>query len=183
MEIRTERLRLREFCSDDWRALRAYQSQDAYLRYYPIEDRPVEEVKAFLETVMRWSREIPRTKYQLAVTVPEHDVVAGCCGLRKAMAGDAEAELGCELDPVYWGFGYAREACGAILAFGHAELGVRRLRANIVSENTRAVRLAEGLGLRAEGALEGPTLIGGKEVETLVYGGDLGPEGIRPAKP
>jgi len=182
MEIRTERLRLREFCSDDWRALRAYQSQDAYLRYYPIEDRPVEEVRAFLETVMLWSREIPRTKYQLAVTVPEHDVVAGCCGLRKAMPGDAEAELGCELDPVYWGFGYAREACGAILAFGYAELGVRRLRANIVSENTRAVRLAEWLGLRAEGALEGPTLIGGKEVGTVVYGGELGPEGIRPSK-
>lgn len=151
MEILTARLQLREFDAADSRAVHAYQSDPAYLRHYrEWEERSEEDVRAFVEMLIGWSRESPRTRFQLAITLQGSREVVGCCGVRKPAAESDEAEFGCELAPRCWGRGYAREASRAILAFGFGELRLRRVWARVVPANARAVRLAEGLGLRLE---------------------------------
>lgn len=154
MELRTERLVLREFLPTDVPTVFAYQSDSAYRRYGEKKAPTEEDVRDFVQMLIGWAAAAPRTKYQLAVTLDGH--LIGTVGVRTEVPDSTDAEFGCELDPRYWGQGYAREASRAILAFGFGTLGVRRIWARTVPENMRAVRLAEDLGLRriADGVYE-----------------------------
>jgi ribosomal-protein-alanine N-acetyltransferase len=46
------------------------------------------------------------------------------------------------------------EALRAIIEYGFAELGLRELKADTLSENTRSVKLLERLGFRLDGIRE-----------------------------
>ncbi|HYI01987.1 GNAT family N-acetyltransferase, partial [Hyalangium sp.] len=105
-----------------------------------------DDVRVFVELLCRWAQELPRTKYQLAMTLG--GALIGTCGVRKDSPDREDAEWGCELDPAQWGQGYAHEASRAIIAFGFETLQLRRIWARTSPENARAVRLAEDLGLR-----------------------------------
>lgn len=146
MELRTERLVLREFRPDDVAAVLAYQSQPAYLKHYGQPAPSDEEVCAFVRMLCRWAEEAPRAKYQLAIELGGS--LIGTCGVRMEAPQLAEAEYGCELDPAYWGRGYALEASRAILDFGRQVLKLQRIWARTSPENLAAIRLAEALGFR-----------------------------------
>lgn len=154
MELRTERLLLRDVRPADVEAVLAYQSDPAYLRHYGRPAPSSEEVRALVEMLCRWADEVPRTRYQLAITLDGR--LIGTCGVRAEVPGATDAELGCELDPRHWGRGYAREASRAILDLGFATLGLRRVWARTAPENVRAIRLVEDVGLRriADGLYE-----------------------------
>ncbi|QRK04950.1 GNAT family N-acetyltransferase [Archangium violaceum] len=146
MELLTGRLVLRDFLPGDWPAVFAYQSLPAYLEHHGQPAPSSDDVRLFVEMLHGWAQEVPRTKYQLAITLG--GAVIGTCGVRKETPEGEEAEWGCELAPAYWGHGYAREASRAILTFGFETLRLRRIWARTSPANDRAMRLAEGLGFR-----------------------------------
>jgi hypothetical protein len=104
MELRTDRLVLRDFLPSDAEALAAYQADPRYLEHYD-HSAAITDAHALVDLFGAWALESPRTKYQLAIVLDGR--VIGTCGVRQD-AG--EAEFGCELDPGYWNAGYAREA-------------------------------------------------------------------------
>ncbi|HEX7154306.1 MAG TPA: GNAT family N-acetyltransferase [Thermoanaerobaculia bacterium] len=126
MELRTTRLLLRDFVEQDAERLAAYGSEAAPL------------VPMFIG----WAAEVPRTRWQLAMVLDGS--VIGTCGVRQDEADPAVLELGCELDPAYWGRGYAREACSVLLALAPAE---KRIVARTTADNAAALRLARDLGV------------------------------------
>ena len=67
--IRTERLVLREYTPDDWRAVAASQSDPRYLRYYPWAEREASTVRHWIEGLIARQSESPRDVFQLAITV------------------------------------------------------------------------------------------------------------------
>lgn len=144
MELRTARLVLRDFQREDAPSVFAYQSKPAYLTHYGQPPPTEEDVTAFVALLCRWAEEVPRAKYQLAITVEGR--VIGTCGVRKEAPEDTVAEYGCELDPAFWGQGYAREASRALLEHAFRSLGVSRLFALTQPGNLGAIRLAESLG-------------------------------------
>jgi ribosomal-protein-alanine N-acetyltransferase len=146
MELRTARLVLREFRIDDAETVFAYQSTQAYLEHYAENEPTLDDVRHLVATFCEWAQEVPRTKYQLAITVDDH--LIGTCGVRMEAPDSAVAEFGCELDPRFWGRGYARESSRAILDFCLEALQLRAISARTMPRNSRAVRLAENLGLR-----------------------------------
>lgn len=121
MKITTDRLVLREFVADDWRELLEYQSDPRYLRFYAWTQRTAEDVQAFVHRFVDWQREQPRTRFQLAITLRAERRLIGSCGIRKDAADAHEADLGYEIAPSHWGYGYATEAARAMLAFGFNE--------------------------------------------------------------
>jgi [ribosomal protein S5]-alanine N-acetyltransferase len=145
MELRTERLVLREFLPSDAAQLAAYQSDPRYLEHYD-HSAAITDAHALVELFRQWAEDSPRTKYQLAIVLDGR--VIGTCGVRRAAAGDDEAELGCELDPEYWNAGYAREAAQAMLDYGFRTLGLQRIVARTLASNDRAISLALSLGFR-----------------------------------
>lgn len=169
MELRTERLLLREFAPGDWPAVLAYQSDPRYLRFYAWEGRAEADVRAFVAMFVGWQGEQPRTKYQFALVLPETGRLIGNCGIRVNDPAAREANIGYELDPDYWGRGYATEAARAVLVFGFDSLGLHRVWARCVADNAASAHVLEQLGLRREGRLREHEYFKGRWWDELLY--------------
>src|SRR5262245_37462289 len=115
MKLETERLILRDFVEGDWRAVLAYQSDPLYLRYNQWTDRTPEAVQEFVRWFIDHQTQVPRIKYQLAVVLKSNHQLIGNCGVRMEKVDDAEANIGYELSPQYWNYGYATEAAHAVV--------------------------------------------------------------------
>ena len=169
MELKTKRLVLREFIEDDWQAVLAYQSTQEYLRYYPWVEREGGDVRAFVNEFIAWQGEKPRYRHQFAVTLADNGRLIGSCGIRKEKPDESGGELGYELDPGYWGNGYATEAAREMLKFGFEHLQLHRVGSFCIAENVVSLRVLEKLGFRREGALRETVWMNGRWWDTLVY--------------
>jgi ribosomal-protein-alanine N-acetyltransferase len=169
MEQRTERLLLREFAREDWRAVLAYQSNPRYLRYYEWEERTEADVRAFVRMFVGFQRETPRRTFQLAIVLPESGQLIGNCGVRVRDPEMRAGDIGYELDPAHWGHGYATEAARAMLAYGFGPLGLHRIGAECVAENTASARVLEKIGMTREGRLRRNVWMKGRWWDTLLY--------------
>jgi RimJ/RimL family protein N-acetyltransferase len=170
MEIRTERLLLREIRDDDWPAVLAYQSDPRYLHFYTWTGRTEDDVRAFVSMLAALQREQPRRKFQLAITLPGDDTLIGNVGVRRKDGNDWEADIGYELNPLFWGRGYATEAARAIVAYGFDELRVHRISSWCIADNLRSARVLEKAGLRLEGRMRETEHFKGRWWDTLFYG-------------
>ncbi len=170
MEIQTERLILREFELEDWRAVYAYQNDPRYLEFYEWEHRTEQDAKAFVQMFMQQQGEAPRTKFQLAIVLPETNKVIGNVGLRKRSVKTYQADMGYEVDPRYWGTGYATEAAEAILKFGFEQLRLHRIWAQAIASNANSIRVLEKLGMRQEGRFRENEYFKGRFWDTVIYG-------------
>jgi [ribosomal protein S5]-alanine N-acetyltransferase len=63
------------------------------------------------------------------------------------------AEFGYGFAPETWGTGLFAEAASAVIAFGFAKLGLRRIQAITRATNFRAIKAVEKLGFRCEAVL------------------------------
>lgn len=163
----TARLRLREFVADDWQAVLAYQSDPRYLQFYEWTQRTEEDARTFVQRFIGWQTETPRTKFQLAIELDGR--LIGNCGIRIANATTREAELGYELDPNFWGNGYATKAARAMLAFGFRELRLHRVTAWCIADNAASARVLEKLGFQREGCLREREWFKERWWDTLIF--------------
>lgn len=169
MKLETERLILRDFEKEDWQAVWEYQTDPLYLRYNHWTERTPEDAREFVGWFLRHQIQEPRTKYQLAVILKSNNQLIGNCGVRMENAGDAEANIGYELNPKYWNQGYATEAAHAIVDFGFQHFGVHRIWADLVADNLASAHVLEKLGMRREAHLREKSFFKGRWWDTLVY--------------
>lgn len=79
-------------------------------------------------------------------------------------------EIGCVLSRACWRQGLANEAVRALLGYCFGSLGMHRVEQTIDPENVAAIRLAERLGFRGEGALlRDRILVDGEYRSLLMY--------------
>lgn len=169
MDLTTDRLRLREFVAEDWRAVRAYQSDPRYLRFYQWEERSETDVRAFVQMFIGFQQETPRRTFQLAIILPESGELIGNCGIRVHDPAARAANIGYELDPRFWGHGYATEAARAMLAYGFGPLGLHRITAECLTENTASAHVLEKIGMRRVGHLRENVWMKERWWDTLLY--------------
>jgi RimJ/RimL family protein N-acetyltransferase len=79
-------------------------------------------------------------------------------------------EVGYMLKRAYWGMGYATEGASALARYGFTEIGVNKVYASIRPENQHSIRVAERIGMRAEGSFI--KTYQGKEIEHICYAMD-----------
>jgi RimJ/RimL family protein N-acetyltransferase len=154
---------------DDWRRVLEYQSDPLYLRYYEWTDRTPEAVQEFTGWFLTHQTKAPRFKFQLAVTLKSSHLLIGNCGVRMDKVDAVEADIGYELDPNYWNYGYATEAAHAIVDFGFSSFGVHRIWANCVADNVASAHVLEKLGIKLEGRLRENQFYKGRWWDTLIY--------------
>ena len=169
MQVITERLRLREFASDDWPDVLAYQQDPRYLRFYPWSHRTPSDAQAFVAMFLDQQREQPRRRFQLVIARRQDDRLIGNCGIRRKPDNDWEADIGYELAHDCWGLGYDTEAAGAMVDFGFRELGLHRISSWCIAENTASARVLERLGFRQEGRQRQNEHFKGEWWDTLLY--------------
>lgn len=92
----------------------------------------------------------------------------GICGLLKRDSLD-NVDLGFAMLPAYRGAGYVTEAAAATLAHGHHALGLRRIVAITVPENTASARVLEKVGMHFERTIDAPA--GGRPLKLYIVEG------------
>ena len=158
MQIKTERLVLREYVAEDWSVLADYQSDPRYQCFEPWNSGLMfdEFVQGLVARFVYWQSQKPRYRFQLAICLPDADEPIGSCGIRVNEPGSRSAELGYELAPAYWGQGYATEAARAMLSWAFSRrqaggLGLREVHAEVVDGNEASCRVLARLGMTLRG--------------------------------
>jgi [ribosomal protein S5]-alanine N-acetyltransferase len=168
MELTTSRLKIREFCAEDFDALYAIDSDPRVCRYETAV-LTAEEVRYRLEGALEWARETPRTIYKLALTIPPEKRVCGRLTLKVSLPAIREWEIGWTLHPVVWGKGYASEGARALLDYAFTHLNAHRVVAFCRADNAPSSRVMERLGMQPEGHLRETVRISDAWFDELVY--------------
>ena len=79
--------------------------------------------------------------------------VVGFCGLKYLPDVD-EVDIGYRFLPSHWGMGLATEASSACLEFGFRVIGLTRIVAFVMPENTASIRVLEKTGMKFECAFD-----------------------------
>lgn len=178
MRIETDRLILREYVPEDWRAVAAAHRKPGFNRFYPPKEWTAAEARDFVGWFVGWQKETPRRFYQVAICLQEDEsTVIGSAGLRVRRLVDFgepeapyEADIGYSLDPDLWRRGYATEAMAAMLDFGFDELKLHRVWCYLLSENDPSAGVVERLGFRREAHIRENHWMQERWWDTYLYG-------------
>ena len=140
--LEASRLVLREAVASDVSALREYQRDPRYLEHYP---QPPDPLQIVVRST-RWARESPRLNFQFVIARGASEPTIGCAGVRRAGAAPGEAEVGIELNPEYWGRGYATDTLERLIDFARQDLELVTLLASSSPTNRRAHELLRRVG-------------------------------------
>lgn len=144
MIIETDRLILRRFSADDLGDLFEYLSDEEVVKFEPYKTMSLEETKNNL----KWRIE---TDEMIAVELKESHKVIGNIYLGKRDFNSCE--IGYVFNHKFWGKGYAKEACTAIIQYSFNN-GVHRIFAECDPENINSWRLLESIGFVKEAHLK-----------------------------
>lgn len=150
--LKSERLLLRTMTEADApRLFEIWSSPDVtkFMNIDPFTDvKQAADMIAFLNGL---SLENKAVRY--AVIEKQSDAIIGSCGFNELDYGQRRAEIGYDLDPAYWGKGYAPEAIGCLLAYAFGELGMNLIEAKVEPENVNSVKVLRKLRFTFAGAL------------------------------
>jgi [ribosomal protein S5]-alanine N-acetyltransferase len=110
----------------------------------------------------------------------EPKVIGSCCYWHLDEESRC-AEIGYELNRMYWHQGFTSEALQPVLAFGFEGMGLNRIEACPLVDNLPSNRLLVKFGFRYEGTLRQRVQFRGRFVDQLYYSllkGELKPAGV-----
>jgi [ribosomal protein S5]-alanine N-acetyltransferase len=154
-----DRVLLREFVPDDWRAVHAYDTLPEIYRFQPWGPNTPEETRAYVDAVIAASKAEPRDRYGLAIVLKATGVFIGACELKIKDRRFRAGEIGYVLHSRHWGHGYATEAARLLLAFGFGPQGLHRIQATCHPQNTASSRVLQRLGMQYEGRMRETMLL------------------------
>lgn len=166
----TERLALRELRLDDAAAV-AEGAGDRRVAKFLIQvpaPYPVSLARRWIQGRIAWWDEARGVT--LAITRrTQTRALLGTVSLRR-FARDRRAELGYWLSHGAWNFGFATEACRAIIDFGFRELSLARIYAQVLSGNAASQHVLGKLGMTGEGIKRQHVKKGKAMLDVHLYG-------------
>src|ERR1700722_3445769 len=131
LPIKTERLLLRNFHSDDWSAVHVYASDSEVVRYQEWGPNSEEDTKKFVDSAIKSSKLKPGVDFELAIILLEKDELIGAGGIHISNAGNREGWIGYCLNKLWWGKGIGTEVAKALVSFGFSQLNLHRIFATV----------------------------------------------------
>jgi ribosomal-protein-alanine N-acetyltransferase len=150
MELKTERLTIREFQFTDWMDVHAYASNLEVITHMLWGPNTEEETQAFIVHAIDMQRKSPRVDYEFAVIHQSTGKLIGGAGIH---VFDRQGEIGYCFHPDYWKQGYASEAAREVLKIGFEELGLHRIYATCRPDNMGSASVMKNIGMTYEGHL------------------------------
>lgn len=166
MLMETNRLVIRDFVKEDWNEVQAYASNPVVVEHMIWGPNSEKDTFDFIDQVLEMKAEVPRTGYELAVSLKESGKIIGGCSIH--VEGN-NAETGYCFHPSYWGKGYASEAARAMLKLGFQQLNVHRIYATCRPANTASERVMKRIGMTKEGHLREHMFHKGKYHDSYLY--------------
>ncbi|MGN0630768.1 MAG: GNAT family N-acetyltransferase [Ruminococcus sp.] len=144
MILETNRLILRRYSADDLNDLFEYLSDDEAVKFEPYKAMSLEETKDNL----KWRIE---TDEMIAVELKENHKMIGSIYLGKRDFNSLE--IGYVFNRAFWGKGYAKESCAAIIRYSFQN-GIHRIFAECDPDNVNSWKLLESIGFEKEAHLK-----------------------------
>jgi RimJ/RimL family protein N-acetyltransferase len=168
--LRTERLILRLFTSDDLDAVYDMQSRPEVARYLYWSPRDRRGAADSLREKLKCSSiEVEGDILNLAVTRAEGGPVIGDLMLHFVSAAHRQAEIGYVFHPDAQGEGLATEAARAVVDLAFRELGAHRVFGQIDARNTASAQVLERLGMRREAHMVENEWVKGEWTDEVIY--------------
>jgi ribosomal-protein-alanine N-acetyltransferase len=168
-ELETERLLLRKMRLDDADAMFAYASDPEVTRYVLWDThRSIKDSESFL----RFATEgYERGDFGgWGIVLKDSGAFVGTCGIEAGYAPEhARGELGYVLSREQWGKGLMPEAARAVIRFGFRRMGLNRVEARCIADNTASARVMEKVGMTYEGTLREREFIKGAYRDMRLY--------------
>lgn len=149
LEFETDRLRLREFVTDDAEFILDLLNQPSFIQF--IGDKGVRSV----EDAKNYIASGPIESYQrygfglYLVELKENKTPIGMCGVLKRESLP-DPDLGFAFLPEFWGKGYAFEAASAVVRQAREIFRLPRILAITNPDNDASIKLLEKLGFQFE---------------------------------
>ena len=151
----TERLHLRAIFPSDERGVYALFSDPSVVEFYEFTPfQNISQSQALIQKFTQWFQHDQAVRWGIIDKASE-ELIGSCC-FDTLHHNYHSANLGYCLRSDFWGKGIAREAVGAILAYGfqHGIIGtLNRVQALTAPRNLASERLLEHFGFRREGLL------------------------------
>lgn len=158
--LETERLYLRPLRVSDAPDMYAYAQREDVTRYLLWNPHPdVNHTRRYLEYLA--GRYRLGQFYDWAICLKEERRMIGTCGFVRFDCPHNCAEIGYVLNPDYRGQGLMPEAVRRILQFGFSVLGLHRIEARYMIENTPSRQVMEKVGMQFEGVRRKAMLVKG----------------------
>ncbi|MEN7429474.1 GNAT family protein [Chromobacterium sp. TRC.1.1.SA] len=106
---------------------------------------------------------------RFAIAGRDNDRLLGTIGFHTVASVNASAEMAYDLSPAAWGRGIATAACASLLKWGHSQIGLARIQATVLPENTRSIRVLERVGFQREGLLRSYRKVRGPSRDFWMY--------------
>jgi RimJ/RimL family protein N-acetyltransferase len=148
LPIRTERLYLREFLRGDLPGLHAFSSDPRVTRYLFFGPRDLDASAEYLDGLLASQREVPRTRFELAIEEQTTGRLIGACDL--SLIERDVVDLGYMLGTPDWGKGYATEVALALTDAAFFDLQADRVISTVDVNNRASMRVLEKIGMRWE---------------------------------
>ena len=145
--LETERLLLRQWIAEDWKAFKALATDPRVLKYIgTAEPWSDERIQQFVNRGIEAAR--ARGWALWPVIHRQNSLFIGFCGFSDGFPPDVE--IGWWLLPEYWGKGLATEAATAALRYGFEQFQFDRVISVAQPANRASIRVMEKLGMRFE---------------------------------
>lgn len=167
--LETERLLLRQLTSEDSKDLFEYFSLEEVMKYYDLEAFKTEEDAENI--IHHFNTEFEKGKgFRWALELKSENKVIGTCGYHNWYPEHYRAEIGYELNPLFWRQSYMKEAILPILTFGLETMQLHRVDAFIDPANISSEKLLSSLNFNEEGTLKDYFFEKGKFVDVKLFG-------------
>lgn len=167
--IHCPRLTVRPVAAADLPELLAVNGDDEVTRFLPYATwRGLDDARAWLARME--ALRAAGGAQQLVIERRADGRVIGSVLLFKHDEGSARVEIGYVVGRPHWRSGYAREALAGVCGHAFAELGLRRIEAEVNPDNIASHRLLLALGFVHEGRLRQRWVGKGRAYDTNVYG-------------
>jgi ribosomal-protein-alanine N-acetyltransferase len=150
--LETERLVLRPFIDDDIEFLYRHFSDPAVTRYL-YDSPPFTELSEARDLVEFYRTRKEGGPNRWGIVTKADNMIIGTCGYHNWARPYHRAEIGYDLSPEAWGYGYMIEALRAVADHGFGKMSLNRIEALVFEGNTASIRLLEKLGFEGEGVL------------------------------
>jgi len=167
--IATQRLKIREFKSSDWKAVHIYASNAEILKYESWGPNTEAETKAFIQKTVAAQQVHPRVDFEMAVTLLESGVLIGGVGFRINLKKRTRGDFGYCFNPDYWNTGYATEAAQALIEYMVNNHGIKQIEATCDIGNLASKRVIEKCGLKITEVVENDIEMKGRMRDSFYF--------------
>jgi len=162
--LETPRLHMRRMLPGDSRDMFEYAKNPDVTKYLLWECHSSEKyTRAYLNSVQRFYRK--GCFFDWALIYKETGRMIGTCGFASLDEKNRCGEVGYVVNPAYRGCGIAAEAASRVIEYGFDELGLVRIQARFIAENTASRRVMEKCGMTFEGISRSAIFLKGRFVD------------------